>query len=508
LGVAVDGLGAVYISGRTQGALGGINAGSDDAFLIRYSVYRFNVTSRSNLNAFITDTGTSVNFQLLDSNGNVIQNSLSGFEGSAPAQTIARLLNPGTYFLRVAPIGNNSTNYTLNITAPPVSSTLEWVKQLGTASNFDQATDVAVDSSGNVYVVGYTTGQLLGDNAGNYDGFLVKYNSSGVLQWIQEIETTTNDFVNAVAVDNAGNIYIGGQTQGNAINISDAFVAKYNSSGSRTWLQVLGATSGGGGLAQVNDLVLDAVGNLYVTGRTANGGSSNFDAFVGKYSTSNAARQWFNRVGTPNSNAWDEGLGVAVDGLGAVYISGRTQGALGGINAGSDDAFLIRYSGTGTQQWIRQFGSSSADYAYGVAVDASGNAYVTGSGGNLGGTGSGAGYLTSFSSTGTRRWITQFGGGLPTGARDVKVDSAGNIYVAGGSQNAFGSTNYGGSAAYFLRFNGSGVVQQGTTFGSYSFATASGIALDRSGNVYIAGTTFSTLEGVGAYGMDIFVAKF
>jgi Beta-propeller repeat/Bacterial pre-peptidase C-terminal domain len=472
-------------------------------------VYRFNVTSRSNLNAFITNTGTSVNFQLLDSNGNVIQNSLNGFEGINPAQTIARLLNPGTYFVRVTSVGDNSTNYTLNIAAPPVSSTLEWVKQLGTASNFDQATDVAVDGSGNVYVVGHTTGQLLGDNAGFYDGFLTKYNSNGVFQWTQEVETIANDYVYAIAIDSAGNIYIGGQTQGNVINVSDAFVAKYSSSGSQTWLQRLGATSGGGGLAQVNDLTLDAVGNLYVTGRTANGGSSNFDAFVGKYSTDNAARQWFNRLGTPNSNAWDEGLGIAVDSTGAAYISGRTSGNLGGINAGNDDAFLIKYSGTGTQQWIRQFGSSSNDYGNSVAVDASDNVYIAGyAGRSLGGTGSGTGYLTSFSTTGTRRWTTQFGSGLPTDANDVKVDRSGNIYVAGGSQNAFGSTSYGTSDAYFLRFNDSGVIQQGTTLGTYSTDGASGIALDSTGNIYITGTTFSTLEGVNAYGTDVFIAKF
>ncbi len=472
-------------------------------------VYRFNLTTRSNLNAFVTNAGTSAAFQLLDSNGNVIQNALNGFDGITPAQTIAGLLNPGTYFLRVAPIGTNSTNYTLSIATPPVSSTLEWVKQFGTASDSDQAKDVAVDSAGNVYVVGYTTGQILGTNAGFYDGFLLKYNSSGVLQWTQGIQTGTNDYVNAVAVDSAGNIYIGGQTQDAVTNNSDAFIAKYSSSGSRTWLQALKATSGGGGLAQVNDLAVDSSGNLYVTGLTANSGSANFDAFVGKYSTNNAGRQWFNRVGTPNSNAWDEGYGIAVDATGSVYISGRTEGNLGGVNAGSYDAFLIKYSGTGAQQWIRQFGSSSSDYGYGVAVDASGNAYVTGyTGGNLGGTGSGAGYLTSFSSTGTRRWTTQFGGTLPTDANAVKVDGAGNIYVAGRSQNAFGSTSYGTWDAYFLRFNGSGVVQQGTTLGTLGPDGASGLALDNAGNVYIAGTTFGTLAGASAYGTDIFVAKF
>ncbi len=250
-------------------------------------VYRFNVTTRSNLGAFLTGVGTNAQVQLLDTNGVVLQNGLAGFKELTPSQTIARILNPGTYFLRVSAIGANSTNYTLDVTTPPIASSLEWVRQLGTASNFDQSTDIAVDASGNSYVVGYTSGLLAGDNAGSIDGFLAKYNASGTLQWIQEIETPTNDYVNAVSVDATGNIYIGGQTQGSAVNISDAFIAKYNSAGTRQWLQLLGVTSGGGGLAQVNDLTLDGAGNLYVTGRTANGGSSNFDAFVGKYGPSN-----------------------------------------------------------------------------------------------------------------------------------------------------------------------------------------------------------------------------
>jgi large repetitive protein len=335
------------------------------------------------------------------------------------------------------------------------------------------------------------------------------------LQWIQEIETPSNDYVNAVAVDAAGNIYIGGATKA-TVNIDDAFIAKYNSAGTRQWLQLLGATSGGGGLAQVNDLTLDLAGNLYVTGRTANGGSSNFDAFVGKYSpsnptsiTPNPVKQWLNRVGTPNSTAWDEGTGIAVDSVGSVYITGQTAGNLGGTNAGNFDAFLIKYGSTGTQQWIRQFGTTANDEGTGVAIDATGNVYVTGNArGNLGGTGSGTGFLTRFSSAGVRAWTTQYGAGLPTNSRDVKIDRSGNIYVAGTSQNSFGAVNYTSSAAYFLKFNTSGVVQQGTNIGDYTFSTATGLAIDAAGNVYLSGTTFGTLDRVSAYGTDIFIAKF
>ncbi len=215
-------------------------------------IYQFNVTTRSNLGAFLTDVGTNAQVQLLDANGVVLQNGLTGFKELIPSQTIARILNPGTYFLRVSATGTNSTNYTLDVTTPPIASSLKWVRQLGTASNFDQSTDIAVDALGNSYVVGHTPGLLAGDNAGFIDGFLAKYSASGSLQWIQEIETPSNDYVNAVAVDAAGNIYIGGATQGLGVNVNDAFIAKYDGAGTRQWLQLLGATSGSGGLAQVN----------------------------------------------------------------------------------------------------------------------------------------------------------------------------------------------------------------------------------------------------------------
>jgi Beta-propeller repeat len=105
--------------------------------------------------------------------------------------------------------------------------TLDWVRQIGSTSNFDTATDVAVDSSNNVYITGHNSpgAPPLGNNAGFYDGFVAKYNNSGTLQWIRKIATSDNDFVNGVTTDASGNVYITGETKGNITSAySDALV--------------------------------------------------------------------------------------------------------------------------------------------------------------------------------------------------------------------------------------------------------------------------------------------
>ena len=125
-----------------------------------------------------------------------------------------------------------------------------WVgtKQLGTSSH-DNATGVATDSSGNVYVTGMTFGGLdWNTSAGANDLFVVKYNSSGTKQWTEQLGTPSSDAANAVATDSSGNVYVVGVTYGgldgntNAGN-SDLFVVKYNSSGTKQWTKQLGSSS-------------------------------------------------------------------------------------------------------------------------------------------------------------------------------------------------------------------------------------------------------------------------
>jgi hypothetical protein len=121
------------------------------------------------------------------------------------------------------------------------SGTKQWTKQLGSSST-DYANGVAVDSSGNVYATGHTWGGLDGSNAGAGNGstdlIVVKYNSSGTKQWTKQLGSSWYDWAEGVAVDSSDNIYVTGWTRGDldgnsSAGGSDLFVVKYNSSGER-----------------------------------------------------------------------------------------------------------------------------------------------------------------------------------------------------------------------------------------------------------------------------------
>ena len=162
--------------------------------------------------------------------------------------------------------------------------------QLGTSSS-DSASGVATDSSGNVYVTGYTEGGLDGTSAGNTDLFAVKYNSSGTKQWTKQLGTSSNDLAYGVATDSSGNVYVTGGTDGgldgnSGAGNADILWVKYNSSGTKQWTKQLGTSS--------NDyaygVATDSSGNVYVTGRTEGGMDGNTsagrnDLFVVKYNS-------------------------------------------------------------------------------------------------------------------------------------------------------------------------------------------------------------------------------
>ena len=224
---------------------------------------------------------------------------------------------------------------TLAPLAPAAAQNLLWTRQIGTTA-WDEGHGVAVDSAGNAYIAGVTSGSLGGPNAGRSDYFLAKYDASGTLLWTRQAGTSTNDFGLDVDVDSAGNAYITGWTEGSLggpnAGGKDVFLAKY-----------------------------DALGTLL----------------------------WTRQAGT---SVRDEALGVAVDSAGNAYITGGTGGSLGGPNPGRDDYFLAKHDTSGALLWTRQAGTSAIDAAWSVAVDSAGNAYITGlTEGSLGGPNAGLG---------------------------------------------------------------------------------------------------------------------
>ena len=162
----------------------------------------------------------------------------------------------------------------------------------------------------------------------------------------------------------------------------------------------------------------DAVGSVYVVGTTFGSlsGQENFasDAFIRKYSNS-GEEVWTRQFGAPDVlDTFDAASGVAVDGLGSVYVVGHTTGPLPGqVYMGDEDAFVRKYDAEGSEIWTRQFGTEAHDVAQRVAVDSAGSIYVVGGveGALPGETNLGQldAFARKYDSDGKELWTRQFG---------------------------------------------------------------------------------------------------
>jgi len=322
------------------------------------------------------------------------------------------------------------------------SGTKQWTKQLGTSSG-DWGNGVTTDSSGNIYMTGSTEGGLDGNtHFGKWDIFLVKYNSSGTKQWTNQLGTSSYDRGSGVTTDSSGNIYVTGYTKGGLdgntnSSGSDIFLVKFNSSGTKQWTKQLGTSSDDRG----NGVTTDSSGNIYVTGYTDRSGNENI--ILVKYNSS-GTNLWTKQLGT-SSDDW--GNGVTTDSSGNIYVTGYTEDELdGNIHSGNDDIFLVKYNSSGTKQWTKQLGTSSNDEGSGVTTDSSGNFYVTGytNEGLDGNTNSGESdiFLIKYNSSGTKQWTKQLGTSSVDRGNSVTTDSSGNIFVTGFTRGGLdGNTN-------------------------------------------------------------------
>jgi hypothetical protein len=380
---------------------------------------------------------------------------------------------------------------------------LSWVRQLGTTSD-DFSHSVAADAFGNVYISGRTEGSLGGPYAGPWcDAFLAKYDVSGNLLWTRQLGTVSGDESWSVAAAGNGDVYISGYTFGSLggpqAGGGDAFIARYSASGNILWTRQIGTTAEEWSYSTA----VDGSGNAYITGHTHGSlGGPNAgidDAFLVKYDALGNV-VWTRQTGT---SAWDEGTSVAVDVSGNAYISGHTTGNLGGPNAGGWDAFLVKYDNSGNLLWTRQIGTSQNEESWSVAVDGSGNAYITGwTAGSLGGPNAGSRdvFLAKYDASGNLLWTRQFGTAGVESSYSVAVDGFGNPFISG----------WAGPDAFLAKYNASGNLLWTTSlgFGNNDYEVSRSVAVDALGNAYISGWTDGDLYGSNAGGKDAFLAKY
>jgi hypothetical protein len=384
-----------------------------------------------------------------------------------------------------------------------------------------QAYGTAVDGSGNIYLTGnfnsatLVAGGVTLNRIGTRDAFVIKMDSTGTVLWAKNYGGSgASAYGNAISVDGSANVYLAGVFQTSnlttpaltKIGTIDLFTLKLDSSGNTTWAKNFGGA--GGASLSVNAITSDGSGNVYVgasfqsadltTPALTKIGSG--DALALKLDSSGNTT-WAKNYG--GSGAFSAINGVAIDGSGNVYLGGSFQSAnlttpaLTKIGAG--DVLALKLDSSGNTTWTKNFGGSGANaYASSVAVDGSGNVYLGASFQSASLTtpalsilGAGDALALKLDSSGNVTWAKNFGGsGVNAYAYGIAVDGSGNVYLAGDFQSASLTTpvltKIGTNDALALKLDSSGNTTWAKNFGGAGASIYSnGFAIDGSGNVYL-----------------------
>jgi Beta-propeller repeat len=383
-----------------------------------------------------------------------------------------------------------------------------------------------------------TAGSVVGDI------FFAKYATDGSLLWANQMvgEAGSGGAARSVTTDASGNVYLAGDFIGTVSfggNIltsvdgaKDGFVAKIGSDGTVLWAQ----RWGGVGTEYVNGIAVDNAGNVFTAGTTSMDGSMVYTNLqIEKFSASGTL-VWARQIG--NSSGWNTGSGIDADTAGNIYVSGSftgtvdfdpgsgTRNVTGGTN---NSGFVLKLTAAGNYGWVSTFvnqSSTANSSCSDLVVDGSNNIvvggsyrgavdfkpgngtrtlpYVTYSGGAFGG-----GFLAKLNSAGSLIWAQQAGIGWAA-VRSVSLDTAGNVYAAGLFQGADSGitmpldfdpgagtnilTCKGKTDIFVAKYTAAGTYQWAVALGGTGTDMATGIAVDVDGNVYVAGYFYNTVD--------------
>jgi hypothetical protein len=284
-----------------------------------------------------------------------------------------------------------------------------WQRELTGSELHTQGFKIVTDSSGNVYAVG--ADQL---NSSPYTKWVVvvKFNSSGTIQWQRRLETNNNTISSSIALDNSNNVYIVTSDYGATSNL---IAAKYNSSGTIQWQKRFYSTAGAG--SEGTGLAVDSAGNVYACGRAFG------KAIIVKFNTS-GVYQWAYSLGGeyPQSTY---AYGMTVDSSDNLYMVGNVYNS----TSAQQEMLLFKLNSSGTQQWQRTLGSNSNNtYGYAITVDSSDNVYTTGMTNNVWDI-----YVAKYNTSGTLQWQRTLGSTAYEIGQSIKISSTGDIQITGGS---------------------------------------------------------------------------
>jgi len=424
-----------------------------------------------------------------------------------------------------------------------------WSLTAGGNSNDGLNSIAIVPSNGDIIATGYFdekinfgTGALYADTTvykGVADIWLARFNRAGQVKWAKKFGGYEIDAGVGVALDGSENIYLLAQASGTidmgggdlgANGQSDIVLAKYDGLGNHIWSH----SYGGVGYDQPTGIVVEASGNVYISGNfpgTANFGGSDVvavgpsDGFIAKYNAS-GAWQW-NVVATGSGT--EVVYALALDGSNNVYATGYFNGSfiLPGFTAlnttGGLDVFIAKLNSAGTGQWVQKRGGTDDDIGVGIGCDAAGNFAVTGGfkgTTNLGGSslvsaGGFDGFLAKYNTSGVHQWSLRFGTAAEIElGNSVVMNSASKIFLAATSQvDLSGAPGYGDPDALFAKYSSTGVLTWSRLVGGSGDDRADVIRVDVGDNVVVGGFFETGVDFGGGVRQsrgtsDVFLARY
>jgi hypothetical protein len=404
-GIAIDGSGNAYVTGYTasanfptSGAYQSSYGGGGDVFITKLS-------SSGNALAYSTFLGGSAGDEgydiTVDGSGNAYVLCTTG-SADLPTVNAFQSTYAGEIDAFVAKLSSSG-------------NTLLYSTYLG-GTGTDQPSGIAVDGNGNAYLTGYTrsidfptVNAYQSSRHSDYDVFVSKLNNSGnTLLYSTYLGGSNEDIGYGITIDGSGNAYITGNTfsadfpmsnpyQSSNAGNGDAFITKLNSNGNSL---LYSTYLGGTGTDGATGIAIDLSGNAYATGNTT---STNFptlnayqsakagtrDMFITKLNSSGGSIVYSTYLGGSSGGDYEFGYGIAVDANGSSFVTGLTQSTdFPMVNAFQPskpgpyydfDIFVSRLSSNGSSLVYSSYlGGSGPDVAHSIAIDGSGNAYLTG----------------------------------------------------------------------------------------------------------------------------------
>tara|TARA_B000000565_G_scaffold225183_1_gene180987 strand:+ start:2806 stop:6009 length:3204 start_codon:yes stop_codon:yes gene_type:complete len=430
----------------------------------------------------------------------------------------------------------------------------EWAQKVGGSSADDHSNAIAIDANGDVYVTGSfeqtaTFGSTTLSSAGDFDIFVAKMNSTGHWLWAIQAGGNHDDRGLDLAIDTSGNVFVTGKFQSTVQFGSDSltagptanddfFIAKADTWGN--WLWVEGADCHNNGRCYGTSVAVDSAGYAYVTGsftRDIDFGSTTLtwagveDIFVAKIDTW-GSWQWATMAGGAQGSDVPHSIDIGPQGNAFIAGSFRftsTFGTQSMTASGSSDVFIAKISQQGDWLWAHDAGGTSSSGANSIRVDSQGNVFAAGSFyvgisfGNL--TYSAGSTENSFiakandqGNSATWEWVLQLSSSSSNSAQDLSFDTNEDLLVTGEFRGtaSFGNsvlTSSGNQDVYVASILANGNWNWGRIAGSGGDDVGLGIEMDSLGGLYVTGSflqntiTFGTVDIATSGGFDSFIAK-